>query len=204
MRPFFRWARNQKEKNIKKYGKPKLIEYFPHYVVLLCFVLASITNYYDYYIWEWPVGGFIYEHGFVNNASLCNLQNEAIERINIWRNSLLFFSFGMFLMLLRLFPQARAGYARVGKSQRGKITSKEIFSNIFIILLIPLLVSYYVYSLIKIFDYETFCTEEYSRMSDKIFIPFYTGVCCFLLFFFLTISVELFMRRNKNTNTKCF
>lgn len=190
---FMRWAykfykSNQRQASL--FGVIKKIEYYPIKIFYLSMLVTITANFFGYYFWNWVGDGIKFEDNFVANASLCLMNVEASDRINIWRNSVFISSLALILMFLKVFP-----LIQIMQEKLNKLKNRQgfILFNITLSGLIVFLIN----QTIQKFDSDLFCVEEYHRFDDVIFFSSITSVTV-IFFYYLLTNIFAYISFNNN------
>ena len=178
IRRVYAWTNARWQKSLHPVRKMTPIDY---YEVTVCFVflgIAILTSYYAHFLWAWPAGIISFENDFITSASQCGLQYQAIERINIWHNSILISSLGIVFMSF-------GSRFRIREMQEGMALLKHGKTALYLPVFYVFVMLVMVFGISTGFDAESFCDEQFYRISDAIFFSIITWGMALLIFLFL-------------------
>jgi len=168
--------------------------------VLFCliFVLAMSTNYYGFYLHEYLGLEVSISDQFVEQANQCKMQDEAIERINIWRNSFLFAFLALAIQFFLLLNFSNEIEIRMSNIERDAFSQQRVTAYQQKLAVLSVVCFLLVKNLIDKFDVEHICGEHYSIILDILSITATTFLVGVLLRLLSVWAIAMYLTNCKN------
>ncbi|WP_417624912.1 hypothetical protein [Paremcibacter congregatus] len=185
-RRVYGWGMGYRAGNVQSNQNIVKVQYYEAVVWCVFLSISILMNSYDIFLWEWPTTAMDFENEMVINAAQCGMKEQAIERINIWRNSSLISFVGLLFLLLQSHFRVQENLKVMTIENRGR------FSLQLPAITAPLLYAVY-HGIRSELNADGLCNSQYYKVIDIIFLSITPSVIIALFFLSLIWGIAYYV-----------
>lgn len=175
---------------IAYFGKPKPIEYYELGVFLCALTVPMLLSSIEIYPLPFSIGASSFEIDFITTTRQCGFGEVAEEKVNAWRNGIVFSIVGLIVILFRI----KSYFA---ECRRRMALAPELRAGILMPIIIGGVCYFYYTRIIAYFNPADICAGEHSKFENILYAsaaPNFAVLIVFLVILLFAVQISLKFR----------